>query len=161
MGTYMYHLYCATNCNIRELLGFEIFMAVDMKSSIAWDIIPCGPLKIWCFWGTCSLHFHVWITQERNQHKVGINCCLLHVGFFVGLFFKPEEVSNIFLQNVGSFSVEYTALHPRRQNSSLQNFFQFTQYLRKKYQELTKAFYMLSNSDHNYIPSSYNTDTKY
>jgi hypothetical protein len=28
-------------------------------------------------------------------------CYLLHAGFFLGLFFNPEDGSNIFLKNVG------------------------------------------------------------
>jgi hypothetical protein len=27
------------------------------------------------------------------------NCCLLHAGFLLGLFFNPEEGGDIFLQN--------------------------------------------------------------
>jgi hypothetical protein len=36
----------------------------------------------------------------------------------VGLLFDPENGGNMFLQNVDWFSVDYTTLYPRRQNSS-------------------------------------------
>jgi hypothetical protein len=40
-----------------ENVGFEVFMAVVMKSSIFWHIMPCGPLKFnRRFEGTCHLH---------------------------------------------------------------------------------------------------------
>jgi hypothetical protein len=44
------------------------------------------------------------------------SACLLHVDFFLGLFFEPEDVADMFLQNIGWFSTDYTALYPRRHN---------------------------------------------
>jgi hypothetical protein len=35
-----------------------------------------------------------------------------HPDFLLGLFFDPEDEGNMFLQNVGSLSTGYTALHP-------------------------------------------------
>jgi hypothetical protein len=29
-----------------DFLGFEVFTAVAMKSTIFWDITPCSPLKV-------------------------------------------------------------------------------------------------------------------
>jgi hypothetical protein len=40
-----------------------------------------------------------------------------HVGFLLGLFFNPEDGGNMFLQNVGLLSTNYTALYPRRWKS--------------------------------------------
>jgi hypothetical protein len=37
----------------------------------------------------------------------------------LGLFFDPEDGDNIFLQNAGWFSMDYTALYPKRQTSPL------------------------------------------
>jgi hypothetical protein len=37
---------------------------------------------------------------------------MLHPGFLLGLFFDPEEGSDIFLRNVGRLSTDYTALYP-------------------------------------------------
>jgi hypothetical protein len=37
-----------------------------------------------------------------------------HAGFLLGLFFDPEDGGNTFLRNVGSFSMDYMELYPRR-----------------------------------------------
>jgi hypothetical protein len=41
-----------------------------------------------------------------------------HAGFFLGLFFDPEDGGDMFLRNVGLLSTDYTALYPRGQKSS-------------------------------------------
>jgi hypothetical protein len=40
-----------------------------------------------------------------------------HVAFLLGLFFNLEDGGNMFLQNVGLLSTNYTALYTRRRNS--------------------------------------------
>jgi hypothetical protein len=60
-----------------------------MKGPTFWDITQCSALKVNC------------------------SACYL-----LGLFFDPEDGDNIFLQNVGRLSTNYTVLYPRRQNSS-------------------------------------------
>jgi hypothetical protein len=47
--------------------------------------------------------------QARNQHEAGNNA-----SFLLGLFFDPEDVSDMFLRNVGRLSTGYKALNPRR-----------------------------------------------
>jgi hypothetical protein len=44
--------------------------------------------------------------------------CLLDAGFWLGLFFDHEDGSDVFLRNVRCLSMVYTALYPRRYNSS-------------------------------------------
>jgi hypothetical protein len=39
----------------------------------------------------------------------------LYAGFLLGLFFDPEDVSNMFLQNIGLLSADYMLLHYRSQ----------------------------------------------
>jgi hypothetical protein len=46
-------------------------------------------------------------------------CYLLHAGFLLSLFFDPEDEGNMSSQNVSWLSTNFTALYPRRKNSSL------------------------------------------
>jgi hypothetical protein len=43
---------------------------------------------------------------------------VLHVVSLLGSFFDPEDEGDILLQNVGWLSTDYTALYPRRYDSS-------------------------------------------
>jgi hypothetical protein len=53
---------------------FEVLIAVVMKSTISWDIMPCSLLNdTTCF----------------------------HAGFLLGLFFYLEDGGDMLLQNVG------------------------------------------------------------
>jgi hypothetical protein len=56
---------------LQQYVGFEVITAVVMKSSVFWDITPCGPLKVnRHFGGTFRLHLHGRrISQARNQHE--------------------------------------------------------------------------------------------
>jgi hypothetical protein len=47
-------------------------------------------------------------------------CCLLHAGFLLGLLYSPEDRGDVFLPNIGWLSTDYSALYPRRHNSSVQ-----------------------------------------
>jgi hypothetical protein len=68
-----------------------------MKSSVFWDITPCSLLKV--YWGSALLAVYVF-----------------HGGFLLA-FFIPEDRGDMFLRNVFWFSMDYTALYPRRQHS--------------------------------------------
>jgi hypothetical protein len=37
-------------------------------------------------------------------------CYLLHSAFLLGLFFDPEDGGNMFIQNVGSLSTDYSVI---------------------------------------------------
>jgi hypothetical protein len=41
-----------------------------------------------------------------------------HAAFLLGLFLHPEDGGDMFLQNVGWLSTDYTALYSKRQYSS-------------------------------------------
>jgi hypothetical protein len=43
---------------------------------------------------------------------------MFHAAFLLGLFLDPEDGGHMFLRNVGFLSTNYTALSPRRWNSS-------------------------------------------
>jgi hypothetical protein len=112
----------------RDTHGYEILTAVFIKSSIFWDIAPCSPLKVNRLFGVTCLHLHGWrISQVRNQREACSRILgqtvlpasyLLHTGFLLCLFFDTKDGGDMFLRNVGWLSVDYTALYPRRQNSS-------------------------------------------
>jgi hypothetical protein len=57
-------------------VGVEILRPVTMKSSIFSDIMPCSMVK------------------------VNLPCHLLHADFLLGLFSDPEDVGDMFLQNI-------------------------------------------------------------
>jgi hypothetical protein len=67
----------------------EVLTPVFTESSIFWDITPCSPFKV----------------------------DLLYTVLLFGLFFDTED-GDMFLRNVGWISTNYTALYPRRYNSS-------------------------------------------
>jgi hypothetical protein len=112
---------------------FDVLTAVVRKISVFYDIMSCSPLKV-------KRHFG----GKRRLHFQGRSCptsCLavppppcfyinpifleayctayymLHSGFFVSVFFDPEDGSDIFLRNVGWLSTDYTTSYARRYNS--------------------------------------------
>jgi hypothetical protein len=67
------------------------WMTEDLKSSIFWDITPCSLMKVdGRFWGTGSASY------------------LHHAGLLFEFLYNPEDGDNMFLQNVGWLSKEYT-----------------------------------------------------
>jgi hypothetical protein len=75
------------------IIGFEVLTAVILKSSGFWDITPCS--------------------SSRVIRMAEFATCF-HAGFMLGLFFDPEDGSDMFVGSVHWLSTEYTALHPRR-----------------------------------------------
>jgi hypothetical protein len=73
-----------------------------MKSYIFWDIMSRSPLK----------------SNQPFGRVCRSACCLLHAAFLYGLVFHPEDGGDVFLRNVGGHLPDYTALYPRRYNSS-------------------------------------------
>jgi hypothetical protein len=67
----------------------------NKKSSVSWDIMPCGPLKV----------------------KQSFVRSLFH-DWSPALLFNPEYGDDIFLRNIGRFSPDHMTLCPRRQNSA-------------------------------------------
>jgi hypothetical protein len=71
-----------------------------MKSSYLLGYNTGSPLKI-----------------KRQEY---VACCLLHAGIFLGLFFNPEDGSDMFLRNTGRLSTDYMMLYSR--NRTLHNY---------------------------------------
>jgi hypothetical protein len=59
------------------------------------------------------------VSEEHVTSIVSSDRYLLHTGYLLGLFYDKEDIDDMFLlRNVGWLST-YSALHPRRQKSSL------------------------------------------
>jgi hypothetical protein len=71
----------------------------ELKDPI-WDTTLCSPLKINRRFGTCRLCLQGRrISQARNQcEKGGKHSSAV---FLLGLFFYPEDGSDMFLRNIG------------------------------------------------------------
>jgi hypothetical protein len=52
--------------------------------------------------------------QETSTKEVARTA---HSNFLFGLFFDPEDRSDMFLRNVGGLPTDYTTLYQRSQNS--------------------------------------------
>jgi hypothetical protein len=50
-------------------------------------------------------------------------CYMIHASFLLSVFFNPEDGGDMLLRKVGWLSADYTALYPRRYNSSMQVIF--------------------------------------
>jgi hypothetical protein len=84
-------------------VGFEVFTALVMKSTIFWDITPCNPLKVnRRFGGTYCLHLQGRkISRARNQLESRL-VTYCDAGFLLSLhIFDPEDGGDMFLRNVG------------------------------------------------------------
>jgi hypothetical protein len=50
--------------------------------------------------------------SDHRESRWQAELCF-HADFLLGLFY-PEDRGDMFLRNVGSFSMDYTSLYPRR-----------------------------------------------
>jgi hypothetical protein len=89
-------------------VGFEVLIAVVMKSCIFWNIAPCSPLKITDDSGNVSPP-----SAGPKNKPDSPACCLLHSDFLPGLFFDLEDGRVTFLRNVCWLSTNYMALYHR------------------------------------------------
>jgi hypothetical protein len=79
----MHHIYCFDLRNNFHYVGFEVYTAVAMKSSIFWDTTPCSPLKVnRRFGGTCRVHV-------QGRRICSSACYLPSRWFFARLIFRP------------------------------------------------------------------------
>jgi hypothetical protein len=74
----------------------EVLTAVIMKSRIFWDTMPCSPLKASTrFAGAYHFHLQGRISRARNQRESGWQEPHFYAGFLLGLFFDPEDGSDV------------------------------------------------------------------
>jgi hypothetical protein len=73
------------------LVEFEVLIAVVMKSTIFWEIVPCSPLKVNRRFGE---------TDVKAGGKHNSACHPFHVGFLFGVFVDPEDIGDMFFRNV-------------------------------------------------------------
>jgi hypothetical protein len=65
-----------------------------------------------------KLHIIVWNVTDISVEAIVSAVCLLITRLFLGLLFDLEHADDMFLRNVGWFSINYIALYPRRHKSS-------------------------------------------
>jgi hypothetical protein len=99
--------------NMNTFVGFQVLVAVVMKSSISCDIMSCSPLKVnGSFGGTfCLLLQRRRISQARNEREGGKQIVCQHI-------FYPENGGDFFLRNVCRFSTDCTTFYSRKYNTS-------------------------------------------
>jgi hypothetical protein len=93
------------------IVRFEALTPVVLKGSGLWNMTLCRPSKVsQSFGGTCRHRpLAPKVIQARNQHEA--------VNIWVAR--NTDEEGNIFLRDVGWLSVDYMALYPWRQNTSI------------------------------------------
>jgi hypothetical protein len=81
-------------------------MAMTMKSTIFWVIVPCSLETAWHFRGTCRLHLHCRrVSQARNQQKQAASFCCFFLAYssalkvFLHSFGRCQTIQN-YLYNV-------------------------------------------------------------
>jgi hypothetical protein len=75
---------------------------VVMKSSTFWDITLCSH----------------WKSTNISEECAGSACYLLHASFLICLLFDPEDGDDMFLQNTGWLSVDYSVISQNTGNQS-------------------------------------------
>jgi hypothetical protein len=87
---------------------FYVLTAVVIKSSVFWDITPCGPFKVNPRFGETYLRF-----------------LLFHAVFLLGLLFNHEDVGDMFSET----SIDYAALYRRRWNPSYGSMYRILKFI--------------------------------
>jgi hypothetical protein len=81
----------------------EISTTLTMKNSVFWDITPCSLVKVNSHFLEVY-HLHLQVRRKshaRSRHEADSKqSYLLHVGFFLGLLFSPEDGGDIFFQKI-------------------------------------------------------------
>jgi hypothetical protein len=66
-----------------------------LKNSVLWDIMPCNPMKVSCCFGSSIFKAETEPNKKRALSRRS------RPDFLLGLFFYPEDGSDMFIRNVG------------------------------------------------------------
>jgi hypothetical protein len=78
-----------------------------MKNAVLRGATPCRLLKV-------DLRFGVtYLRRLQGRREAALFPICFHFGSFLLLFFDPDDGSDMFLRNVGSLPIAYTALYTR------------------------------------------------
>jgi hypothetical protein len=88
---------------LKSLVGFDVLMAVAVKSTIFWEVTPCSLIEIYRRFGGTQC-----VLLVLSRHIRG-SLCFFPAACFFGLLFD-----NKFLRNVDKLLQDYTASHKRR-----------------------------------------------
>jgi hypothetical protein len=80
-------------------------------SAFPYKAIKIQPTTKHCWLRVCSCRFYYIIRSKRN-YVAELSCCLLHSGFLLGLFFHTDDGCEVFLRNVGWFSLDKRSYIP-------------------------------------------------
>jgi hypothetical protein len=88
-----------SNCPVS--VGFVILTAVVMKSSVFWDIAPCGPFRVIPrFGGTCPFHQNYTALYPRRQNN---SISHFNLRAYLFLFVYSRILCFVFLLSLSSY----------------------------------------------------------
>jgi hypothetical protein len=92
------------------IYGGNLHTPVNKRNYVGFEVITAAIMKNFYLLG--------YIAPKSIENHPTSACCKLHPGFLPGIYFDPEDGNNISFRNICCISTEYTALYPRRYNSS-------------------------------------------
>jgi hypothetical protein len=93
------------------IYGTNLYIPVNNRSYIRFEVITAVIMKSFFLLG--------YIAPKSIENHLTSACCKFDAGILPGIFFDPEDGSNMSLRNFCCILTECTALYPRRYNSSM------------------------------------------
>jgi hypothetical protein len=98
-------------------VGHSGLSVADVKNACSFTFAPPYIFTAWWLNSGASLS-HEEFCLQGYRNRIALRATCFHAGFLLGLFFDPEDGCDMLLRNFGWLSAHYTAVYPRRQNSS-------------------------------------------